>query len=1229
MRVGGGVRKGKGTGYSKNILRGGLRLGSLLLILCAASSPAGTDRSASIVPPKLTKAYGGLPLAFEANQGQSDPRVKFLARGAGYTVFITGDGAVLSFRERPAGERLPVGEENAKLRTQRSKFENPNWPSVPHHLSLITRHFGQGAAALQMCMVNANPQPATIGLDPLPGVTNYLLGNRRENWRMHVRSYARVLVRDAYPGIDLIYYGANGQLEYDFVVSPGANPKAIRLQMEIGNWKLETGNWKFEIRNSKFVTGDFKAESREAEPEGHQSTIQNPKSKTAIDRNVDLVIATENGKVLLHKPVIYQPRMSSGSSANSEFLIRNSEFVDGRYVLTAKNRIGFEIPRYDKTRPLVIDPVLSYSTYLGGAASDYAYALAVDATGSAYVTGYANSPDFPLGSTASATPGGGTCGVGLDTYPCFDVFITKLNPAGTGLVYTTYLGGGGDDVATGIAIDSAGNAYIAGYTNSNNLSTSGAAQATFGGGTCGVVPTTYPCYDAFAAKLDSQGALLYCTYLGGNSDDIAQGIAVGAAGNAFVAGFATSADFPVKPGALQSSFAGSISDAFVTKLDPAGTAFVYSTYLGGSGEDYATKVRVDSSGAAYVAGYTNSGDFPTLRAFQSAPGGGTCGPSSGPSACFDAFVTKLTAEGAAFVYSTYLGGNGGDYAYGLAIDDDGDAYVTGSTTSTNFPVSAEALKATGGGISVDAFVTKLDATGSQAIYSTYLGGLGTESSLDVALDAARNAYVAGYAYGSGFPVANSVQATNAGFYDAFVAELNAAGTELIFSTYLGGSGNEKAHGLALDPSGNIYLTGGTFSVNFPVTPGAVQPLYGGEPFDAFVAKLAIQGHPGLMFSAPSVSFEDQGVNTTGAKRAVTLTNADDAPLALASIDVIGDFSQTNDCGGVLTPGAGCTLSIAFAPTALGARSGAVSIVSSAAGSPHSIALSGSGVVAFGLSADTDATMLIKGADTAEFHLAASSAFGFSGGIALECSGTAAAVCAFDPPAISPGQSSKLTVRNLAALTADSLSFAVTGTSGAQTASATLVIRIADFALAASPAEASVAAGEAATYTVTLTPLNGFNQVVELSCSGKPQAASCSLVPASRTLTGASAASVTLTLKTTVRSMIPPGRESQPRLPWTSSPNNWIWLLPSILAWRCARAARQRARTVAASLACVLACLLLWPACGGGGGSFVPPPPSSGTPAGTYTVTVDGSLSPASSGTLAPLSHQTTLKLTVY
>jgi hypothetical protein len=483
-----------------------------------------------------------------------------------------------------------------------------------------------------------------------------------------------------------------------------------------------------------------------------------------------LVIATEAGEVRFHKPVVYQPveapfraapaglKPGATAAANPKSKITNPKSVDGRYILLADNRVGFEVGAYDKSLPLIIDPVLSYSTFLGGSNEDYAYGIAVDASGSAYVAGWTASTDFPTTSGGFQTVYGGGA---------YDTFVTKLNPAGDTLVYLTYLGGSADDYGKGIAVDASGNAYVTGYTYSSNFPTTpGAFQTGYGGGG-----------DAFVTKLNAAGSsFLYSTYLGGSNFDYATAIAVDAAGNAYVAGLSYG-DFPTTPGAFQPSYGG--SDAFVTKVNGDGSALVYSTYLGGSTYDDARGIAVDTDGSAYVTGNTNSIDFPiTPDAFQTSFGG--------PENATDAFVTKVNADGSALVYSTYLGGSNYDEAHGIAVDTSGNAYVTGLTFSGNFPTTRGAFQ-TGYGGGGDAFVTKLKADGSALVYSTYLGGSNDDSALSIAVDATGNAYVSGYTTSSNFPTTPGAFQTSfgGGPFDAFVAKI---ALEPITSVFLHGSG---------------------------------------------------------------------------------------------------------------------------------------------------------------------------------------------------------------------------------------------------------------------------------------------------------------------------------------------------------------------------------------------------------------------------------------------------------
>jgi len=463
--------------------------------------------------------------------------VKFMARGPGYTLFLTGNEAVLALRSRQssvAGGQL----QSSKLENRNSKLENRGQPFLfPTPGSLLAglpspapTPQSSAPAVLRMKLAGANSSTRVVGLDQRPGKSNYFVGNDPQKWRTDVPTYAKVKCPGVYPGIDAVYYGNQEQLEYDFVVAPGADPKAIQLVVETGNSKIE---------------------NRKSKPETGQSKIQNRKSKIRVDANGELVLETGGGEVRLRRPLAYQTGRDG------------KRWVQARYALRGENRIGFAVGQYDRRRQLVIDPVLSYATYLGGTGGDVAYGIAVDGSGDAYVTGSTASSNFPVASAEQTAYAGGG-----------DVFVTKLNPTGSAPVYSTYLGGSGPDVGSGIVVDSSGAAYVVGTTSSTNFpTTTNAYQSAYAGNG-----------DAFILKLSPTGsALVYSSYLGGTGADFGQAIAVDSSGNAYVAGSTGSTDFPtVNP--LQVGNVGS-SDAFVTKINPSGTGLVYSTYLGGSGAD--------------------------------------------------------------------------------------------------------------------------------------------------------------------------------------------------------------------------------------------------------------------------------------------------------------------------------------------------------------------------------------------------------------------------------------------------------------------------------------------------------------------------------------------------------------------------------------------------------------------------------------------------------------------
>ena len=784
------------------------------------------------------------------------------------------------------------------------------------------------------------------------------------------------------------------------------------------------------------------------------------------------------------------------TAANPKSKIQNRKLIDGHYVLKSDGEVTFEIAPYDRTLPLIIDPVLSYSTYLGGSDMDYANGIAVDPSGNAYVTGYTASIDFPLVNPAQNSPGGGTCSDGVDTIACFDAFVTKLNPTGTALVYSTYLGGSNEDYGTGIALDASGHAYVTGYTNSTDFPVQHALQSENAGG-----------YDAFVAELSADGAsLIYSTYWGGSLDDIGTGIAVDSSGNAYISGYTASPDFPVTPGALQANYGGGDHDGFVVKFNSGGAELGYSTFLGGSADDYAYGVAVDSAGDAYVTGATNSTNFPTLNAFQPNYAGGLCAMAPNTFPCYDAFVAKLNPAGSALIFSTYLGGTGSDYGYAIALDGSSNAYMTGYTTSTNLPTTAGAFQRVFGG-SYDAFVAKLNGAGSTLGYSTYLGGSGTQVGYGIAVDSSGCAFVTGYNYGGYFPTANPLQAQNAGFYDAFVSVLDPTGSSLIFSTYLGGTYDDFGRGISLDPSGDAYVTGATFSLDFPTTSGSFQPSYGGGPYDAFVTKFSLVLSPSLTLSQSSCEFGNQLIGTTSAPQAITLTNTGAAGLMVTEVVASGDFVETNTClsSSPIAANGACSVSVAFTPTAAGTRTGSLTITDNASPATRTASLSGTGVAAPVVSLyPTSLTFPAQPVGTSSS--AQSVTLSNTGNAAVSITSITASgdfsqtnTCAAGVPA---GESRTLSVIFTPTTTGcRNGTLTITYNSGESPQSVTLTGTGADFTFAApsgSSTSATVSQGQTASYTLSVVGVAGFTQNVTFTCAGAPSEATCTVSPASVT-----------------------------------------------------------------------------------------------------------------------------------
>jgi len=703
-------------------------------------------------------------LGFEINAGQTDPRVSFLARGSGFTLFLTPEGATLRLlRSRPSP-----------------------------------------AAVIQLTLAGANPAPRVQGMDELPGRSNYFLGRNPAKWRTGISRYGAVKYGGVYPGVDLVFYGNEGRLEYDFLARPGADLSRIR----------------------------FHFDGADAE---------------RVDQNGELILRVANAEVRQSRPMVYQ---DWGDGRH---------FLSGRYVRRAPREVGFDVVGYRPDRTLVIDPVLAYSSFLGGSGPDVGHVVAVDGGDNVYVTGGTVSANFPTTSPLQSANAG-----------LFDAFVTKLDPTGK-VVFSTYLGGSGNEndfrsgvESSGIAVDPAGNVYLAGRTSSIDFPVVSAMLPSYGGGD----------YDAFVAKLSGDGkALLYSTYLGGEANDSANGIAVDSGGAVYVTGGTRSLnDFPITAGAFQSSSNGQL-EAFVTKIDPAqagAASLVYSTYLGGLGIDRGTAIATDAAGTAYVAGRTESPDFPTRNPYQAFYGGAA-----------DAFVTVVNATGSDLIYSTFLGGTGLDVANAIALDTAGNVYLAGETASPNFPIVNGFQTAIGG--SSDAFVAELDPTGTMLIYATYLGGGGLDRATGIALDAAGIVSVTGETASPSFPAVNAFQTALGGVKDAFVARLDLSqqgAASLLYSTFLGGSGDDVAYGVAVNSAGDAWVVGQTASVaDFP-TPNGTQVVYGGGSSDAFIARVS-----------SATAAPDYGVSASPAS--LTVTPGGTASYVV-TVGPVGSFTGTVD-----------------------------------------------------------------------------------------------------------------------------------------------------------------------------------------------------------------------------------------------------------------------------------------------------------------------------------------------
>jgi hypothetical protein len=658
----------------------------------------------------ISSQFRNLPLSFEPNRGQSAAGTLFLARTTGYSFALTRNS-------------IEIGREHP----------------------------------IQIRFTGASSDVRIVGASKLPGSVNYLVGNIPARWHIDIPTYRAVIYRNVYPGIDLSYAGGSTGVEATWLLRPGANASRIRLA----------------------IAGA---------------------SRFRLDHQGNLTAGTSDRDFTMSAPVAYQ--VAHGLR----------RLVPVHFRLMGSGHLSLQTGTYDHTRPLVVDPTLAYGTNLGGSNSDFASGITVDSAGNSYVAGSTASPDFPVVRALQPREPG--------TTDQEDAFVAKLNPTGTALLFSTYLGGNNDEDGAAIALGRGGAVYVAGFTRSSNFPVRHALREQRGG--CNSRDSGG---DAFVVKLSSRGdTLLYGTCLGGSGTDWATGIAIDHAGAAIVTGATASSDFPtVNP--YQRHLAGSV-DAFVAKLAPAGTRLLYSTYLGGKGPDSASGVALDPAGNAYIVGSTASLPFPQRS------------PSAAPRAAgaTRAFLVKLDPSGRHLEYVRFLGGSGADVALGVAVDAGGAAYVAGATASTDFPTSHALQSRFGGG--TDAFVTKVAPGGASIDFSTYLGGTGNDVATAIAVDAFGRVHITGSTTSPNFPVQHPLQPSYAGGYfygDAFVAELASDGQSLLYSTYLGGSGDDVGTSVAVDAHGATYVTGGTSSVDFPVT----KEVTGGRPArgNAFVVRV--------------------------------------------------------------------------------------------------------------------------------------------------------------------------------------------------------------------------------------------------------------------------------------------------------------------------------------------------------------------------------------------------------
>jgi hypothetical protein len=1125
----------------------GKRITSVMLFMfftvmvSRAQQPApASSRIAPATSSQARSSYGNLPLMFEANRGQSDSQVKFLSRGSGYSLFLTAGGMVLALQP------LATTASSDFAQTILSLPSHPKLSPIRQQEKLVQQH--QQSTTVTINLVGAMRNPTIVGEEPLATRVNYFIGRDPSQWLLNVPAFGRIRYRNLYPGIDLVYYGSNHRVEYDFDLAPGAD--ATKIQ--------------FAVKGAEALK---------------------------IDGAGNLVLNVAGTQLLFQTPAIYQE--SNG--------VRSP--VSGSYVLRDATHVGFAVGSHDRSAPLVIDPVLVYSSFLGGSGDDFPGGIAVDSSDDAYVTGVTDSPNFPLATLGSYNS------------TQFRMYLTEFNPTGSSLLFADYFGGtSGGDAPAGVALDSSGNPYITGVATSSDFPVMNAFQSSLAGS-----------QDAFVVKFSADGSsIIYSTYLGGGTMTAVGGsisqygnaIAVDPSGEAIVAGVTMATDFPTASAYQSSISTDQFGDwgeyGFVTKFAANGESLVYSTYLAGATLNTTTcsgcfpdsevlGVASDGSGNAYVTGITTTADFPvTSGAFATT--------SPGYYLSDVGFVSKFTNSGA-ISYSTYLGGLTSSFLNAVAVDSTGAAYVTGyDSANDNFPIVTTSICDPSSAACNGAVIVKLNPTGTSLDYSTFIGTSNNMTGQMIQVDAAGDAFIEGSDVA--LDLANPIETYAGGDGDVVVAEIDPTASTLLMATFLGGQGVEAAGGLALDGSGNVYVTGITQSLDFPVTESSFQTAYGGQN-DTFISEINPTMTAAAVAMGPfSLEFGSQDVGTTSPPQTTILRNMGSASLGIASKTMTGDFAETDDCGPTVAAASTCTFNITFLPTATGTRTGTLTITDDAAGSPHTVSLTGTGLsdppfarvspsqLVFSSSPISTPTaaqsVTVTNSSNQPLNLNAPQTTGDFAVTGNNCSSVAAnGTCTvqvnFKPTSVG---TSTGTLELVDTATGNSQTVPLSG-SGV------------DFATTAVNSSASVNAGSTATYELNIAPQGGnFSQAITFTCQGAPAAATCTVNPNSITPSRGSS-TVTVTVKTSGRAVQAGAAISGGALTGKGRFVAAQLLAPfgifGLLVLGVSSQRKVRAKLVAGAVTMFL--LFSLAACAGGTGTQPSAAGSNVTPAGTYGLSV--------------------------